>query len=354
MKLPIRHIPLLPLLIPILLASCQLGDSQEDFEVQSAETRACRAGDVDVCIELCDQGDERACTRVPEEADCSSVTKADCRAGDTSACQCLCDAGDQPACDRITAPPVLDAELVYENDFESDWGVLDFQPCFEPYPFSFELDRSLARSGQQSARVENPGNQTNDTCSDTSDGKHRAEMAHGDRETRILYSQVGVDTWFGFSMFVPEDYPGVSPVGSIVTQLNGGKSGPEFEMIITGDATRLSFSQKSSDPGGQNGLNQSLGKVPLIKGRWVDFVILRRRSFAADGVTRIWMDGTIVVDEEGPNAVDYEGLGNAGTLRLKNGIYWGTADKGPSTFVLYFDSVKIATGPDGYDLVAPQ
>jgi Polysaccharide lyase len=92
-------------------------------------------------------------------------------------------------------------------------------------------------------------------------------------------------------------------------------------------------------------------------GQWQDFVFRFRLSTKGDGYYTVWHNGTQVASETGLVNVNWKD--SCGGIIAKSysngphlGMYGGPNDAGPKA--LYIDSVRVAQGTDGYDLVAPR
>ncbi len=91
--------------------------------------------------------------------------------------------------------------------------------------------------------------------------------------------------------------------------------------------------------------------------RWMDIVMNFVLSPDNDGFVKIWIDGTQVVDDTGPNMFYYDRCGNpaepAGQLQM--GSYW--SENRPEIYITnYLDEVRFARAIDGagYNDVAPR
>lgn len=242
------------------------------------------------------------------------------------------------------------AELLYTNGLESGFGDVGFAGgC---YDYSFSLVNGPAREGSTAVRVINKGNEDNSNCPGQvgQPGKHRAEIKWGESQR---YSELNTPYWFGFSIFVPDDYPTSQQEGGgvIVMQLIGGAYGPELWLQIQGGETWLIRRDWSTGPG-DTGNEETFETTPVERGVWTDWVIYRERAWDQSGITRIWKNGEMIVDTDVPWAINYVALGNGGNVALKTGLYWGTEPR-PVDYTLLFDAVRTATGPAGYDLVSP-
>jgi hypothetical protein len=255
----------------------------------------------------------------------------------------------------------MGANLVYSNTFESGWGSeLDFWGgC---YSYSFKLVSNPVRGGIQAARVENRGGDDNTNC----DGwqystKYRAQLAVEDHEIKKdLLKQYGKGVWMGFSIYIPGDWP-TDVWAPLLMQLNGNNAGgPEFNIIMDKNGTTMKIEHAYGDTNGRFIARNKIARVTPVKGQWNDFVVYRVRARQGDGnagVTKVWMNGTLVAEEYGPNALAYsdDGTPGDGDVHFGVGIYWSSATSFDDRFICYYDSIRMASGTDsgGYDLVAP-
>ena len=243
---------------------------------------------------------------------------------------------------------VWGANLMYDYSFESQW-TSEIKFAGGCYGYSFGLVKSPVREGSQSARVINKGTEDNRPCLNSAN--HRAQINFHDNSLIDDLAKTKQPIWIGFSVYVPTDHPTNQDGGYIMMQLNGGGGGPEFSVIMNDNGN--SFRIERAWAKGSAGVKRTrVATAQVKKGRWMDFVIYRERSWDNDGVTKVWIDGELVADVVGPNAIDYVAQGSAGTVRLATGIYWTTQQRN-AEYTLFFDAVRVAEGPDGYDSVVP-
>lgn len=169
-------------------------------------------------------------------------------------------------------------------------------------------------------------------------GGQRAELSDGRRTTKI---EMEKDYWYGLSIFVPEDFKAPTKSNAVVFQWHTQQGGPSpvlsirvhgDEWLINGNATEK---------------RRVLARLPLVKGRWTDWVVHVRWSAKPDGFWTIWKDGAEVVNERDIITQYPEALGPY----AKFGQYHSVDEAGQN--VIYFDEYRVA-GPDGsYELVAP-
>ena len=217
---------------------------------------------------------------------------------------------------------------------------------------------------------------------DASVGSRRVELSLSGRNLEANNS----DTWYGFSIYIPEDWE-IDSSPESVTQWHhyeASASSPlslqiEGEDLLLKSANSLIYKNKTFDTIGQ--LNNSIPpdeKQPNIyyrifnddivlksledmKGNWTDFVFYIDWEDTNDGKIKVWIDGseepTAII--EGPNTYDDEQ-----GVYFKSGIYkWDWANGNFSDTenrVLYSDNFRIISDGqqiEGYesefDFVAP-
>ncbi|WP_279386918.1 heparin lyase I family protein [Thiogranum longum] len=94
---------------------------------------------------------------------------------------------------------------------------------------AFTLAASPARDGT-SMKVFNDG--TKPCAEPNGEMKHRTEIQWG---AKTSYSELNKPYWFGFSMFIPKDFPtkAQNSDSDIVAQWIGGSYGPKLSFQIT-------------------------------------------------------------------------------------------------------------------------
>jgi len=178
-------------------------------------------------------------------------------------------------------------------------------------------------------------------------------------------SDVGKEYWYGFSIFLPDDYV-TDGIWEIVAQWHGvpdfkagedwrnpvmalSTTGGKWELLNRWDAKFNTFEGGKRSYGGTK--MYDLGAYR--RGGWTDWVVHVKWSYEKDGLLEAWKDGKKVVEQKGPNAFnDKKGP------YFKMGLYKGWKDPkrksdAVSSRVLYHDEFRMA-GADGcYQDVAP-
>jgi hypothetical protein len=91
--------------------------------------------------------------------------------------------------------------------------------------------------------------------------------------------------------------------------------------------------------------------MKIDRGKWTNWVVHYKRSTKNDGVVEVWKDEKKLVDFKGVTSQNEEERG-----LWKFGLYRGREvekEHFGNTYVLYFDDVKIAKGPNQFEAVRP-
>ncbi|MCK4291563.1 MAG: polysaccharide lyase [Planctomycetes bacterium] len=204
-------------------------------------------------------------------------------------------------------------------------------------------------------------------------GKYAMKTSLDRRKDKVAYrtevsgpgSEVGKEYWYGFSIFLPDDYV-VDDVWEIVAQWHGvpdfkagedwrnpvmalSTDGGRWELINRWDAKFNTFEGGKRKYGGTKRYDLRAYR----RGVWTDWVVHVRWSYGPDGLLEVWKDGKKVVEQNGPNAFnDKKGP------YFKMGLYKGWKDPKRSSDVvsrrvLYHDEFRMAGADGRYEDVAP-
>jgi hypothetical protein len=176
--------------------------------------------------------------------------------------------------------------------------------------------------------------------------------------------EVKVERWYGFSIFLPEDYVR-DPTPEIVTQWHASPDRRDGEVWRSPplalstrdgrwcvswrwDADRI---MRSNRPDGSK--SKDLGGYKT--GGWTDWVFHIKWSWESDGLLEVWKNGEKVIHYTGPNAYN-----DRNGVYFKTGIYkwvWNMTpekDQSPTTKrVMYVDEVRVGKESATYQDVAP-
>ena len=169
---------------------------------------------------------------------------------------------------------------------------------------------------------------------------------------RLKSEPYGLDRWYGFSVFLPEDWH-ANPQNEVVAQWHASADwylgeaagrGPPLALRIVDRRWYITFGwEHQFFTDGKRRANQLLWTAPYEVGVWTDWVFHVRWSYGTEGLTEVWSNGEKLVRYEGPNCYnDLRGV------YLKVGIYHPGESR-----TLYIDHLRIAGETGHYDSVAP-
>jgi hypothetical protein len=188
-------------------------------------------------------------------------------------------------------------------------------------------------------------------------------------EISLPHEQGFQERWYGARFFIPETWVFDPNRGNdIVIQWhaipgNFRATYPNLEISIGQDRwfIRESFGSPQTKP---TRTNTKLDD-PVVRGRWVSWVVHAKWSPGEDGAMKIWKDGAVVFERKGPNV--YGTIGVEYTPYLKTGIYhpeWNLKDERKRLAFeqekpvadrkeIYVTDLKVGRGDAGYAGVAP-
>jgi hypothetical protein len=167
--------------------------------------------------------------------------------------------------------------------------------------------------------------------------------AAGDADTQVERAELdsghfplrGQEAWYGFSVFVPRNFPIVDNRLVISSCKQSDVSRPLTAQRFRNGRHTLTVESQ--------GRKETFKLPDLPVGRWVDFVCRARYSAGKDGAFEMWMDGGKVASYAGPLADPQ----NKNAFYHKIGLY---RDRMKQPMTIYFDNY--AMGPS-YDAVDP-
>jgi Polysaccharide lyase len=218
------------------------------------------------------------------------------------------------------------------------------------------------------------GNAPKITTSPTRAGRYAMKTSLNRYKDKVAYrtevsgpgSDLGKEYWYGFSIFLPEDYV-PDKIWEIVAQWHGvpdfkigegwrnpvmalSTDGGRWGLVTRWDAKRNTFEGGKRRYGGTK--RYDLG--PYRTQVWTDWVFHVKWSYQADGILEIWQNGKVVVRQNGPNAFN-----DAKGPYFKMGLYKGwkrpnSPGDAVESRLLYHDEFRMAVGSDHYADVAPR
>jgi hypothetical protein len=114
----------------------------------------------------------------------------------------------------------------------------------------------------------------------------------------------GVGSYIGWSVYIPEGWdPAFTDKKMFLAQIHGGES------CTSGATPLLVFNASKDDWGFYNnwqGENAVVKRGPIADhvGKWTDWVVYYKASSGSDGRLKIWKDGELFAEKDGPNACD--------------------------------------------------
>lgn len=235
--------------------------------------------------------------------------------------------------------------LLFKTSFESDYFKSGWKMAQTCCDYSLQRSKQVARSGNYSLRVS-----LNSQDKNVAGGK-RSELAMG------AEMNPQVDRWYGFSIFIPEDYQ-TDDQSEIFAQWHDAapvsliRSPPVSLHLYRGQwrialywgaqkfTTKLTASKKLIDMGA------------FERNKWTDFVFHIKFSYTDNGILEVWKDGKQLVNYVGPNFYNDD---NGPYFKI--GLYkypWNSGKNLPqSNKVFYIDDVAIGNEKATYADVAP-
>ncbi|MDJ0821553.1 MAG: polysaccharide lyase [Paracoccaceae bacterium] len=188
------------------------------------------------------------------------------------------------------------------------------------------------------------GNRTYDDCKG---GRERAEVK--DRG-RVKTDQ---ETWYAFSLFVPNNTPSIDPANTGLVQWQDTKGSGEITLglnlfkegieLIQDDPT----TQQTDDMVPPRPMVMKIIVPPSrVRGRWHDFRVQAVWSTKSSGLIRVWLNDRLVHEHRGRNlnrnvAPSFKfGLYRSGLKRLRS------AGKPVPTQLVFYDAVKRGRSQD--------
>lgn len=227
--------------------------------------------------------------------------------------------------------PQAQSQLLKAVDFETgDLSQMKMQKAQED---SISIVTSPVRAGSHAAKT-----LLRATDPEVNSGQ-RAEFSDGKRSTMI---EMGKDYWYGLSIFVPDDFQPVEDSDAVLFQWHTQQSGPSpvLAIRIKDDVWRITTDATDK--------RRTLARLPLEKGRWVDWVVHVKWSAKPDGFWTIWKDGVQVASELNIVTQYPEELGPY----AKFGQYHSVSKTVPQN-VVYFDEYRVAGPGAKYEHVSP-
>ncbi len=258
--------------------------------------------------------------------------------------------------------PAAAANLEWVGDFEtSDFSQYRFKLYGEGEYTTKRIVHAPVRAGNSAGKLTVLGNQN------VVNGKERAELVSSPKQ---LFYWDGPEYWLGFSL-MPDNWEAQAHTFVQIHAPNEGRDNPcdyagnTFTILPDGGADNIEtdiaisvIERGGKTPGkGAFSNNVKVWREPLKSNVWHDFVAHFRLSTKGEGFYEVWKDGKLIYSKSGLTNVNHiDSCGNPipKDKRMHNGVHIGIYSNNlPQFRSVYYDEVRVATGKDGYDLVAP-
>ncbi len=166
----------------------------------------------------------------------------------------------------------------------------------------------------------------------------RAEFSDGKKITPV---EMEMDYWYGLSIFVPEEFTAPTKSDAVLFQWHTQVGGPSPVLAIRVRAGEWTITTNATEK------KRTLARLPLVKERWVDWVVHVRWSAEKKGFWTIWKDGVEVVKETDIITQYPEALGPY----AKFGQYHSVSEVPQN--VVYFDEYRVAGSEGNFEAVSP-
>jgi hypothetical protein len=255
------------------------------------------------------------------------------------------------------SPPAITAKIQYQADFENQ--TFDgLSTAAVAHSHMVQRVNAPARTGKVAAKFT--------LSSDEAPG-----YLYGSWESHVVsvelekydVARIGDTRWYGFSISIDPSWRDDTkdPNGTVMAQWHRvpdpGENfkSPQLDIVVKG--TRWNVINNADphpitteSPKSYTRTTWDAGQV--VPGTWTDWVVYAKWSYQADGVLKVWKDGSLVVDYRGPNTYN-----DTKREMFKFGIYkaWWNLELPAqrNTLIAYHDSIKIGDANSSYAEVAP-
>lgn len=222
-----------------------------------------------------------------------------------------------------------------------DWKL---QSADKPYSFQFSREQSRL-PGRESFRFEiRKGDKWLHGTSGK--GSYRSEISTSE------FAPVNSTQWYGFSQFLPRDFPNVDSRLVIAqwwanyrSQKTKDTAAPPLSLNYRNGILSVVLRYSDKDSWDDTDPNRTViyENKNIFLGQWNDFVFQIRWSHKQDGFVNMWLNSKQVLSYKGP--VGY----NIGP-KFKFGLY---RDDNESTQIIYFDCIKTGSSYEKVALSCP-
>lgn len=242
---------------------------------------------------------------------------------------------NKTAQNRVPGNKRTTAKIEYAGWEEGDL----YQNIFSPHslctPWGGSISDSFARKGKKAVRFEL-------RATDTICGNSKRAELYINSKTAAKENF----TWYAWSEYLPDGYP-FDKINEVHFQLHDYKGGgpPLIGFWVSEDRWRLIQTFDTVDISNQKHTVKSHDLGPVIKGKWVDWILHVNFSVKDNGMIQMWRNDSLVLDVKGAN-LNVENGKPVESPYMKFGIYkWRWKDNPgpfyPDRRVTYFDEVKM-------------
>lgn len=213
-------------------------------------------------------------------------------------------------------------------------------------PYQFSLVQGVTRRGEQAQRFEIRHGDCGEVTgwSDCVNDRGRVERKEGPKNT---FSRPDQGVWLGYSLFIPEDFPSISPASTHLSQTKvEGEGRPIWEIVFNRNGV-VRFSDEAEC---------SLGPLVRWQGVWNDITIyVHYGDSGQDTYFQLYRNGTLLCDRSRP-VMHQTMWGRDQQIGMKYGIYQVfrsryTNRNGPlPTQVVYYDEMLAGTRREDVDV----
>jgi hypothetical protein len=173
---------------------------------------------------------------------------------------------------------------------------------------------------------------------------------------KYVRGSVGGENWYGFSVYLPSNYPGDGRF-DIVAQFHDYHGSQPSWALDNKAPTNFNFYNQvfqldlKYQNGSQSVAHQNFNLGGYTRGAWHDVVMHVKWTHLASGFLKVWVNGAQKVDYVGPTYMDY-GSGNGPYFKMGN--YKGSSGwSGTSPRIVYVDEFRMGDANSNYAEVDP-
>lgn len=215
------------------------------------------------------------------------------------------------------------------------WSKFRFEPG------AVAVENSVVKSGRQALAITVHSGDRYEAGSDTGAATERAELM----ESWWLYSRMGREYAYSFSLYIPKEIP-QSAERLVIAQwrqlCEARRCRPDYPILaVRYEEGKIRITRR--DESGSHVLYQG---TELASQRWLNFRFVARFEPTNDGLVEATLEGQPIVDYHGPTTYQpAHGYPAHGLVYFKTGLYRDARGEGPWT--LYVDEYRKDQCPAG-------